>query len=301
MRTRFLVASLAIFSSFSHAGILVSDGFESASMSTPNSPSPAVNTTGFAWGSNNRTAVVTMLNGAPTKVWENGAIQTLDADTTKNWTAKNGSYSLRFRHPAGLQMAEQQFTIGTSVPDLWMSYWIRVPVNFYHGTLNNKWLATWTSVYDGTGDITFQTRPYSSTPGGASLVVQDGGVAQGEATVLADFILVPRDLGRWMQIVYRLKPATTSSSNDGIIQTWRRWANESSFTQILNKTNARFYQGGTGIKAGYIMGWENDPYKVETEFLMDDFTLSTTSLLDVSSTSSTSSPPAAPSLNVTKP
>lgn len=48
------------------------------------------------------------------------------------------------------------------------------------------------------------------------------------------FISVPADRDRWMQLVFRVVDLTTTSSNDGVLQMWRRWENESSFTQFHN-------------------------------------------------------------------
>tara|TARA_R110001599_G_scaffold262322_1_gene462804 strand:- start:4674 stop:5402 length:729 start_codon:yes stop_codon:yes gene_type:complete len=194
-----------------------------------------------------------------------------------DWNAKDGKYSLRFRYAAGSNMAEQRFNF-TPQKDLWIRYWIRVPVNFYHGNLNNKFFAIYGSAYDGDSDVTWQTRPLAN--GNAELRVQDGGVQSGEL-LPAPFINRDTDLGRWMQIVIHVKNATSSSSNDGIIQLWRRWEDESSFTNLHDKQDAiRQWEPGTlGYRAGYFKGWANDPYNADTEWLVDTVEFANDSLL----------------------
>jgi len=233
------------------------------------------------------------MSPGPTVVYQNGSGFWPEAGG-KNWSAYSGQHSLRFRYPAGEYMTEQRFSLGRHYPDLWVGYWIRVPTNFAHGSQNNKFAAFWTNVYDGAGDITWQTRPTGG--GSAKLVVQDGGTSQAEIDAANNFITVPADRGRWMQVAIHMIPATAAGANNGTIQFYRRWSNESSYTLLYNKTNARFYEGGQGIHQGYLMGWANDPYDEETEWLLDSFTVSTESLINAAT--ATSSPPAAPTLQV---
>lgn len=292
------VVSVALFAaSTTNAAPTLVDSFESANLSAPDGPAPALNSSGFRWGGTNYTSLVGMVNGQPTRVWTGSA--TNDIWPGHDFKCYEGTYCLRFRYLAGNNMAEQRFDLGQAYPEAWIRYWIRVPPNFQHGGANNKFAAFWTNVYDGPGDITWQTRPAGG--GSAKLVVQDGGTSQPEIDAAGGFIRVPDDRGRWMQVVIRMKPATASGANNGTIQFYRRWSNESTFSLLYSKTTARFYEGGQGIKAGYLMGWANDPYAQETEWLLDGFTVAPTSLLNDSSTSTppdTSSPPSAPSLKV---
>jgi hypothetical protein len=95
-------------------------------------------------------------------------------------------------------------------------------------------------------------------------------------------VSVPADRGRWMQLVFRVVASTTPSSDDGILQMWRRWENESSFTQFHNLNNLPFRIGSgepDGWHNGYLMGWANAAYPEDTQWMLDDFTVSTTSLI----------------------
>lgn len=292
----FVVGAVFLSASIANSAPTLFDSFESANLSAPDGPSPALNTSGFYWGQTNYTSIVGMVNGQPTRVWTGTA--TNDIWAGHDFNCFEGTYCLRFRYIAGNNMAEQRFFLGRHYPELWVRYWIRVPTNYYQGGLNNKFAAFWTNVYDDLGDVTWQTRPTSG--GSAKLVVSDGGTSQPETDAYNGFISVPADRGRWMQVVYRMIPASSSTARDGILQFYRRWSNEENFTLLYNKTNARFHMGGQGIHQGYLMGWANDPYKEETEWLLDGFTVSATSLLNDKTTGGTTvtSPPSAPALKV---
>jgi hypothetical protein len=248
------------------------DSFESANMSTSNS-------FGFQWDSNNRTSIVYHDDNVNKVVWSNGP-KDIVVDDGRDWTAFDGNHSLRFRYPVGQNMSEQRFQLGSSLKDFWLSYWIRVPVNFQHGSQNNKFLSIWPKTYDKPGTITWQTRP---TSGGANLVYQDGGVTSGEDDPKL-FIRYDRDLGRWMNVVVYVKSATSSSANDGIIRLYRRWADENRYTIIHNKENANTWDvtaSEQGISQGYFMGWANDPYDTDTEWLIDSIVISDSTLLTI--------------------
>lgn len=294
LRSALIATAILSTSQIGHSAPTFFDGFESRNTSAPASPPPAINTSGFRWRDMHYSYIGGVVNGTSSSIYSAaGAIN--DRWTDHDLACKSGTYCLQFRFNAGGDMAEQRFDLGRSYPELWLSYWIRVPFNFTHGSMNNKWLALWTSVYDGPGTITWQTRPNGN--GGANLVVQDGGVQQTE-DLRTPFIRVPEDRGRWMQIVVRAKASSAAAANDGIIQLFRRWEGETSFAKIHEKLNARFYQGGAGIKAGYLMGWANDPYRELTFWLVDDFTVSESSLLSSASNPPEDKTPNAPTLSV---
>ncbi|KMQ74616.1 hypothetical protein [Marinobacter subterrani] len=263
--------TLAVATLFASAALgqpLIVDSFESGDMS-------ATNEDGFDWGANNRTSVVT----ADAAVYNNKTIEN-PIGSDQNWNPKDGEHSLRFRYPAGQPMAEQRFNLGKHYRDVWVTYWIRVPFNFTQGSLNSKFLALWPSTYDRPGTVTWQTRPNGN--GGANLVYQDGGVTGGEIGSAA-FISVPDDRGRWMQVAAHVKASSGPSANDGIIQLFRRWEGADSFTKIHEKLTADTWDDSSsqqGLSQGYIMGWANDPYDQDTEWLLDEFAVYTESPID---------------------
>lgn len=253
---------------------LFEDGFESGNLSTTQS--------GFAWGDSQRTSIVTMNGAANEQVWPTY----VNVNDGRDWTAKTGNNSLRFRYPAGEPWAEQRFSLSTPKTDLWFRFWLRIPTNFTHGNSNNKLFSLWQDGYEAAGDGGSAFWNFWPAGGGDSYVTYTytrggytGSISQAGDT---SFIDVPSDRGRWMQICFRCKVATTKSSDDGILQMWRRWSGETSWTQFHNITNADMGPpdaGSPGWLNGYVMGWANNGYAELTEFLLDDFTVSERSLL----------------------
>lgn len=255
---------------------LVREYFETSDL-TPSGTDCDINASNlFTWDGTYYTSIVGMVSGVATRFIPLPEV----TYPGKNYTPKQGTRCLRFRYAPDIGMSEQRFSLGAHYNDVWVRYWVKIPENFSHGTMNNKWAAFWTNAYDGAGDVTFQTRPTSG--GSCKLVVQDGGVAVVEVDVYENFINVATDLGRWMQIVYHLRPESSNGATDGQIRVWRRWDGENSWTQIYNKTNAQFYENGVGVHQGYLFGSaEGGPYQDpdETHFLIDTFEVSTTSLV----------------------
>jgi len=260
-------------------GVFYYDGFESGDMS-------ATNADGFAWGKNNCTSVVT----AKMAVWNNGKIANPGPEGC-DWRAKTGKHCLRFSYPPNKPWAEQRFDLGKPYRELWIRYWLRVPVNYTHELprpgrpSNGKLLALWMDGYSQKGDgPTVLWNSWRSGEGSTNVTICHGA---GEGTMFGHkqhklFISVPRDRGRWMQVVYHVKAATDRKSNDGWFRMWRRWEDEPTFTKYtdLRNANAGPPPGGPeGWQRGYIMGYMNAAFKERTDFLIDDFTLSTESLL----------------------
>ena len=254
--------------------IVFCDGFETADLRSTNGGN-------FDWEGTMRTSIVTQDE-------EDGAVAVYNGDDiytvvghSRNWNALSGNYSMRFRFPADEFMAEQRFNLGgNSYEDIWISYAVRVPENFKHGSLNNKFLSVWPNQYDRSGTVTWQTRPDGDT-GGAQFVYQDGGVTSGE-TGWTPFITYPNDQGRWMQVIARVKSATGPDANDGVIEFYVKWEDEENFQKIHEKLNADTWDDSAdvqGISQGYLMGWANDAYDENTEWLLDNFVVSTDSLL----------------------
>ena len=111
--------------------IFLNSGFENADMSDTSAD-------GFQWGLNNLTSVVTMNApcdnpDTPVVVWNNQVLCNSQghADPPKDWTPKNGNYCLRATYQIGKEQTEQRFDAIGSYPELWVSYWLRVPTNFF--------------------------------------------------------------------------------------------------------------------------------------------------------------------------
>lgn len=263
------------------AANLVIDNFETSDLTAAGTDCDLNSGDLFTWDGTYATSIVGMVSGVATRIYPTPTATYPGQD----FTPKQGSRCVRIRYYDTInQMAEQRFSLGAHYNDVWVRYWIKVPPNFHYEGSNAKWAAFWTNDYDGAGDVTFQLRPTTGTggTGNAKLVVQDGGVAVGEADVYDDFINATDDAGRWMQLVYHLRPESSNGAADGQIRVWRRWEDENSWTQLYNKTNAGFYEGGVGVHQGYLMGSAEGGSYVgngDLAWLLDTFEVSTSSLV----------------------
>lgn len=286
-----LLAALTIASLFaapSHAETVLIDSFEDGDFSAPSGY-------GFGWGSANRTSIV-----SPEGVYSNGNLS-IAKPSGRDWNAKDGDFSLRFRYPAGEAMSEQRFQLGGAYPDIWFQYWVRVPTNYTHGgssPSNHKFFALWMDDYSSKGNGPTVAWEFWGAGGGSSNLAfhySDGGnTVMGGHKQYTDFISVPSDRGRWMEITIHIKASSSSSSNDGVIELWRRWEGQSASqrTQLHKTTSADLPippGGPNGWAAGYLMGWANAAYSQDTEWLLDRIVISTESLLDSSPSEGSSS------------
>jgi len=264
---------------FDPGNVVYFGGFESGNMDGGN---------GFSWGNNNRTSVVRDDGCA---VWNNGPIMNCgQSDNWENGPGSDGRHALRFRYAAGQNMSEQRFSLPEAMDEVWISYWIRVPVNFNHpgGNNNQKFLALWMDNYEYSGDgptVVFQFR---GLDGGGSwvsnyVIETDENQSQRSSSFGSGATLwTTADRGRWLKVVYQIVAADPQVSN-GIVRQWSRWEGDTAYTLLSEATNLRIHApsgGPAGFRAGYLMGWANAPYSQDTEFLVDDFTVSRTSLLD---------------------
>ena len=273
------LAFASLLASTANGEPLIIDSFESGDMS-------ATNAAGFDWGRNNRTSIVT----SETVVYNNGD-KDVAIPSGRDWDPKHGDHSLRFRYAAGSNMSEQRFNLGGAYENLWLQYWVRVPINYYHGQSspnNHKFLSIWMDGYSQHGEgATVVWEFWGASDGSSRLAVSfnegDAGGKEGHQQH-HDFVS-PADQGRWMEITIHLKASSDTYTRDGIIEMWRRWENEpaSEREQFHKRTDALLSKpssGPQGWNAGYFMGWANSPYSRSTEWLIDHITISEDSLLD---------------------
>lgn len=282
----------------SRAQVLLSDSFESGNMAKSNAD-------GFKWASNNRTSIVTMsANDGPVMIWQNGT-KYVSGGSGKDWTAFDGVNSLRFRYaPYGSSesgddkhWSEQRFNLGKPTRELWIRYWVRVPTNFTHQSLtggpsNNKFFAIWSDVYTGTGSVGM-TFEFWSGDGVSRLAWHHPRTGHMD---LFDFIRWPQDRGRWMEVTVHLKMASSPTAKDGVLEFWQRWENETQPTKRFSRFDLDgqhyFPPSGQsdGFFNGYLLGYHNSGYAQETEWLIDDFSISN-GPFTASTTSSRPRPP----------
>lgn len=294
------VVSMLLVTGTVSAEPLIVDSFESGDMS-------ATNEDGFDWQRNNRTSVVTR----DAAVYNNGDIYNTPK-SGQDWSAFHGEHSLRFRYPAGEAMTEQRFRLGGSYRDIWFQYWVRVPENYYHGQSNpsnHKFFALWMDEYSNKGYGATVIWEFWGSSGGASNIVfhyNEGGRGSGTAHQQYTSFVSPNDRGKWMEITIHVAASSSSNSNDGVIEMWRRWESESPDQRELlhRKTDAKLpvpSGGPQGWSAGYFMGWANAAYSNDTEWLIDLVAISTESLLGSGDLADeTGNPPNPPKLEINR-
>ncbi len=257
---------LAFTMTSAQAAITMSDSFESGDTNSRNA-------NGFSWPYVDMTAVVTE-------------------------KPKTGKYSLAFKYAPGEKWVEQTFDLGSAPQrELWVSYWIRVPDNYFHqagadGRSNNKFLSIYMDGYEGKGDGSTFWLSMELAGGGKSDLAftysrgsHTGSLGYSQHKL---FIDPQKDRGKWMQMVIHLKAQSAAGKKDGVIETWRRWETESKYTKFHEKFDAELKVpsgGPNGFKTGYLLGWANGYYRDQTNWYIDDFMTSTTSLLGNGSTS----------------
>lgn len=264
----------------------VEEGFESATLDLSYR-------TGFRWGASRGRHIV---RDDQFRVWKGqpmleGPISNPD----RQWEGFSGSHSLLFSFPAGKNgFAEQRFSLGKAYPELWIGYWLRVPINWEHGSgnSNNKFFAIWMDEYERVGPTgVIQTRNSNGDSVISPYVRTRGNRHQGEevGNLLIDS---SRDRGRWMQVAIHVKMASSASAGDGVFALYRRWQGEESFEKIFGYSDWDNYHvgGNRGFAHGYLMGWANATQAQDSEWLLDDFVVTTESLLDTPTFTTDSAP-----------
>lgn len=237
-----------------------------------------------------------------------------------NIISRSGSRAINFDHPVGPNTtSEERFRLNSAHNEIWIKFWFRVPSNFEHTTRsdvpsNSKLFALWMDDYSyhGLGPTLVwvfwddgnrgSVLAIHYNPGASPDDLQKGTIANNSVTGPSlqnqPFISVPRDRGRWMEIVLHAKAASAPRKADGLIETYRRWAGETNFTRLHYVPDADIamppaslrpeYQGW---KAGYFMGWSNPGYDVPTSFYIDDVEMKSTMDLNIPSSGATTPAP----------
>lgn len=264
---------LIAFSTLATSELLVSDSFESGDMTTPSK-------IGFKWGNTSKASVVT----ATARVFNNSLLNE-PAPATSQWEAKTGTHALLLHYAVEDAWTELRFAFDAPQPELWMSFWLRVPINYSHPKVkgagdNQKLFRLWMEKYSGSARIvgTKIGMSFRGAGGGSSYFFAKIGGSSDLGRVR--FITVPDDRGTWMHLVVHVDSESSPGAKDGLMEVWRKWEGENDYTKTHDLRNQPIHLGSTvkGFKQGYLMGWANAHYPVETDFLIDDFELSTSPL-----------------------
>lgn len=203
-----------------------------------------------------------------------------------------GSNVLRFSYkgspPGNDAWAEQRFTLGNYYTDVWIQYDMYVPANYtLRESSNDKsYLYLWTDGYNAQNGVGAGFQNWGKTNNGSNLAFVEW--SAGRATPhLYDYTRNPQAFddhkGKWTNIIANIKAGT--GSGDGSGRLWRdgvlvfvkdktTWNNKYSISQFM-------YTAGLNNKFnnGYLMGWSNNGFDVDTNIYIDNFKFSTTPLI----------------------
>lgn len=256
---RIALPCIILFSLCGHASaaILFEDGFESQELQTVSN--------NIAWGASTSTQV-------------------------SNTHAKKGSYSLKFTFPATDETrdswSEQRFSLGKPYKDIWLSYDIRIPENYYHrdpaeGGSNNKgFIMLWSGNYSEPSGPLLGTEFWPEADGSSNSSIRLYGVGFDKHywNTCADIIKIS-DRGQWIKVTVHIKYAS-AANNDGIVQLWKTYS-DGKIERACNITDGAWYApNANGFDSGYLLGWSNSGFAEATEFYIDNFVVSETSLMN---------------------
>lgn len=292
MCVAFLIVGAMALPQVGWSGVIFHDDFESGGIKSTNAD-------GFAWSGSLSPRIAIARSDGYLIVDDRGAVS--GPHPSRQYEGFESDHALHFLYPANESWTEKRFSLGAAYPDLWIRFHARVPINFKHRNSrpsNNKLFAIWMDDYENKGDgATVVWNYWHDGYGGSELafVINEGGrVASGGQSQHFQFIDDSLDRGRWMEIVIHVKASTSPSSYDGVVELFRRWQGESNFIRFHEKYDAKLSlpaNGPAGWSAGYLLGWSNPGFDSDTEWLIDNFTLSSEPLVDGSMLSNPPSKP----------
>jgi len=256
-----------------HAKDIFVDSFESADWS-------ATNPEGFNWRLSTLTSIVTETHEVFTN---SGIVNVTKANAHsfpgKIWTPKTGTHSMRFPYPSGVEWVQENYGLGTAMKDVWIQFWLMVPVNFTYPPKGNvnKLFAIYSDAYshNGTGSTVWVGMHRQNTTDASLSFSYSAGnnTSSGSALQIQPFFTI-NDRGRWMHMAIHVKTESNDGSSDGVVQTYRRWQGESAYTELHNASGLPIKlpadSSPDGLMLGYILGW-HQPYVEHSEWLVDDF------------------------------
>ena len=87
------------------------------------------------------------------------------------------------------------------------------------------------------------------------------------------------DVGKWHQFRMYAKVSSPWNANNGIVRLWKYVAGASP-QLIFERTNLPGSSVANYFNTGYIMGWANSGYAVQTDFLVKRFSFMENGLID---------------------
>ena len=260
-----IVSIVCAFSYQSAIAVTFTDGFETGDLSKSES--------GFKWsGMGTNPIVVT--------------------DFAKDATA---SLKFIFRASAsgGQAWAEQRYTLGGNYKDVWLKADIFIPSNYYcRGWDHNKGpFFVWSGSYGVSASHVAANFESWCVSGSSYLTFNPGGDGHnyGHYATCVDpdcapegipngtsygrgvpFVDLNRDLNKWHEWIVHLRPATTSTSKDGVVEVWKNGRKVWYRYDLPYHSKVANY-----FDQGYIMGYSNSGFDVDTPIYYDNFVFST--------------------------
>lgn len=183
--------------------------------------------------------------------------------------------------PPGSSLSELRFDLGAKYSDLWCSYDLFIPSNYFQASGNNKgFLYLWEGAYGspdgpGMGPNFWPTAPVTGQSATSHYVWGDG--LDEHLDIGAPLSVRLSDRGHYQKIVVHYKYATVAN-DDGVAEIWRINPDTSvdKIYEILD--GAWFVSGQTGFDSGYMFGWANGKFDADTKLYIDNVKFSTTAL-----------------------
>lgn len=230
---------------------LFSDDFESGTFGEE--------ANGFSWGGKTNVSVV----NDPNEV-SNMAVQFLfkgSSDLTED------------------AFSELRFNLGGLYKEIWMKYRLYVPINYFHrrtpSSDNSKgYFMFWSGEYNNRSNTLIASSWWPSGDGNTVMNGQwktntETSQHYREESLSAMAIDRTTDLGKWQDVVVRVKVADHLTSN-GAVQVWKN--NELIYSN-LEVDNYSEDNIKNGIEKGYLLGWSNAGFDTETKMMIDDFVI----------------------------
>jgi hypothetical protein len=190
-------------------------------------------------------------------------------------------------------------------PEIWVSYWMRVPANYYHrssggsaGHNNKGWLYLWKDAYEywtnsysddqvtptsmslhwwptdptGTSRVTVVASRYRENWGNRSNMTYVAPERQIPGAPSRSFNFLESEYGQWVHFTFGLRVASSETANDGFA---RIYVN-GTLAMAMEGLNSGANPGKNGFDRGYIMGYHNSGYAETTAYYITDFKIGTT-------------------------
>jgi len=206
--------------------------------------------------------------------------------------SRDGNASLKFIFRAtassGQAWSEQRYKLGGNYNNVWLKADIFIPGNYYCRKEHNKGpFFVWSGTYGHANANVAANFEHWCNSGNAYLTFNPGGDGYnyGHFTTCLKsdcgnkgtpysrgvaFVDRAKDLNKWHEWIVHLRPATTSTSNDGVVEVWKDGVKVWYRYDLAYHSDVANY-----FDQGYIMGYSNSGFDQETNIHYDNFVFST--------------------------